>query len=341
MQQDELYMHRCIELAGKGLGQVAPNPMVGCVIVHNNKIIGEGFHEKFGESHAEVNAIASVKDTSLLPYSTLYVNLEPCSHHGKTPPCSDLILKKRIKRVVVGSYDPNPLVNGKGIRKLADAGVEVTTEVLKKDCEYLNRRFITSHLHHRPYIILKWAESIDGYIAPDENRQVWLTGDEAKKLSHQWRSEEQSILTGTNTVKIDNPQLTTRLVQGNNPVRITMDKNLELSKNLHLFDNTAYTVIFNGLKNELAGNTKYICIDFSKNIIPQILLVLYKLNIQSVIVEGGATTLNHFIESDIWDEARIFTSNTKLNSGKRVNHPKGHSTFTQAVGNDKLTLIYK
>lgn len=309
-------MQRCLDLAIQGLGNVAPNPMVGCVIVYDGKIIGEGYHQKFGEAHAEVNAISSISNQDLLKDSTLYVNLEPCSHFGKTPPCADLILQKKIKRVVIGSYDPNPLVSGKGIQKLKDAGVDVITEVLKAESDFLNRRFITFHSKLRPYIILKWAQSADRFMALNEPKQFWFTNSESKKLMHKWRTEEQGILVGRNTVTVDNCELTARLWQGKNPVRMVIDKSLSLPLDRKIFNNEATTLVFNELSSKENGTNHFIQINFSKNVQEQIFTELYERNIQSVIIEGGANTLEGFIAQNLWDEARVFTTTHKLIQGK-------------------------
>jgi diaminohydroxyphosphoribosylaminopyrimidine deaminase / 5-amino-6-(5-phosphoribosylamino)uracil reductase len=312
-------MQRCLYLAAKGIGHVAPNPIVGCVIVYEDRIIGEGYHQQYGGPHAEVNAINSVVDESLLRHSTLYVNLEPCSHYGKTPPCANLIIAKKIPRVVIGSYDPNPLVAGKGIQLLRENGVEVITEVLKDESDFLNRRFFTFHTKKRPYIILKWAQSADGFIAPDGNKPYWLTNDVSKKLVHQWRSEEPGIMVGYNTVMIDDPELTVRLVKGKNPVRITLDRDMTLMpRERKILDMKTQTYVFNA-KDTLA--TSYIAwfkIDFDGDVIAQVLTKLHESNIQSVIVEGGAKLLNSFILSNRWDEARIFYTPSQLGNGLKA-----------------------
>jgi diaminohydroxyphosphoribosylaminopyrimidine deaminase/5-amino-6-(5-phosphoribosylamino)uracil reductase len=309
------FMERCFELAEKGLGFVAPNPLVGCLIVLNNKIIGEGFHQQFGEAHAEVNAINSVTDKSVLREATLYVNLEPCAHFGKTPPCANLIIQYKIKQVVIANFDPNPLVAGKGIAQLREAGIEVIEKVLEKEGRFLNRRFFTFHEKKRPYIILKWAKSSDNFFAPIGGQQLWLTGEKAKRLTHQWRTQELGILVGTHTALIDNPQLTARLYEGNNPTRIVIDKENMLSDKLAIKDKQAPTIIFNQSITKTSNNLTYITIDFNQNIIEQMLGKLMELNISSVIIEGGAFTINQFIQQNIWDEARVFTAPLTLNKG--------------------------
>lgn len=320
---DELFINRCIELAGKGLGLTAPNPMVGCVIVHDNFIIGEGYHHEYGGPHAEVNAIEKVKNKELLKNATLYVNLEPCSHFGKTPPCADLIIKMKVPEVVIGSKDPNILVKGKGIKKLKDAGIKVKSGILESSCYELNKRFFTFHEKKRPYIILKWAVTKDGFIDVDrENgespRIKWITDEKTRPIVHKWRSEEQAIMAGTNTILLDNPQLTTRSWQGNNPIRIALDQNLRLPETLHVFDGTAKTIVFTGCAKENNSLADYIRINFSKDIIPQICKELYSRNIQSVIIEGGAMLLQTFIDSGIWDEARVFTGPVQFSTGVKA-----------------------
>lgn len=336
-------MQRCLDMAIKGLGNVAPNPMVGCVIVHDNKIVGEGYHEQYGGGHAEPNAIKRVTD-DVLKESTLYVTLEPCSHYGKTPPCADLIISKGIKKVVVGNLDSNPLVSGRGIQKLKDAGIEVQYGVLDKECRELNKRFFTFHEKKRPYIILKWAQTHDGFISrlplPENKEDNWITGKESKELVHKWRAQEQAILIGYNTALADNPLLTTRLVEGENPLRLIVDKNLNLPGHLYVFNNEAKTVVFNDIKTEEQGNINYVRIDF-KNTIQEILNECYKFNISSIIIEGGAQTINEYIQKNIWDEARIFV-NTNKNFDKGILAPAilfNHISPIN-VGSDLLYTLY-
>lgn len=339
IEQHETYMQRCLDLALKGIGRVAPNPMVGSVIVHNGHIIGEGYHMKYGGPHAEVNAIASVQDETLLKDATLYVNLEPCSHYGKTPPCADLILTKQIPCVVIGSYDPNPKVAGKGIQRLKDAGVEVITEILKTESDFLNRRFLTYHTRHRPYVVLKWAQSSDGFMGLNEPRQLWLTNALSKKLSHKWRTEEQAILVGRNTVTIDDSELTARLWPGNNPLRVVIDRNLVLSADKKIFNSEADTLIVNEQKDETTGNLHYCKIDFEADVPAQILELLYRRNILSVIIEGGARTLQSFIHSQLWDEARIFTTPHTLKHGIPAPVLPGKLIEERTIETDKLQVL--
>ena len=332
-------MERCIELAERGIRNVSPNPMVGSVIVYEGKIIGEGYHENYGKSHAEVNAINNVKDKSLLSKSTLYVNLEPCAHFGKTPPCSNLIIEHKISKVVIGCIDSFSEVAGKGIAKMENAGIEVIVGVLEKESRALNKRFFTFHEKERPYIILKWAESKDGFIAPkNQTAPFWMTSSESKKLVHQWRAEEDAILVGRVTVEKDNPSLTVREVKGNSPIRIVIDKELKLSSALNLFDCSAKTIIFNAKKTEVIDSNYFIKTDF-KDLLNNILEELYKQHIQSVIVEGGTKTLQSFIDENMWDEARIFTANKTLTDGIKAPTVNGKIISEEKIGEDKLETI--
>jgi diaminohydroxyphosphoribosylaminopyrimidine deaminase/5-amino-6-(5-phosphoribosylamino)uracil reductase len=345
MTGHEKYMQRCIELAALGIGQVSPNPMVGAVVVHDDCIIGEGYHQRYGGPHAEVNAINQVLNSfndayKILRQSTIYVSLEPCAHYGKTPPCADLIIQYQIPKVIVGCRDPFDQVNGKGIEKLKDAGIEVLVGVLGAECRKLNKRFFTRVQKHRPYIILKWGQTADGFFAPNDNSQHWITGPEAQRLVHQWRGEEDAILVGKNTVLADNPQLNIRFGEGSPPKRILIDRRLELDKNLNVFDQSVETLIFNEVKTELDGKNKYIALEDFDRYVPQyILYQLYLQDIQSVIIEGGAITLNSFIEAGLWDEARIFTGNNTLKKGKRAPIISGESEGEYSVGKDKLLIL--
>lgn len=333
MTKDEKYISRCIQLAQQGLCNAAPNPMVGAVIVYNDQIIGEGYHVCCGQAHAEVNAIRSVKDENLLKDSTIYVSLEPCSHYGKTPPCADLIIEKGIPRVVIGCMDPFSLVAGRGIKKLQEAGIDVKVGVLEKECQHLIQRFITFHTNKRPYILLKWAESADGYI--DYNRSegnaVLLSSPLTSMLVHKKRAEHTAILVGRKTALLDNPSLSTRHWYGKNPVRIVIDKNLTLPKHLHLFDGNIRTIVFTQLTNAVSTpNIQYISLDFNKDILPQMMETLYDEKMQSLIVEGGSTLLQSFIDSNLWDEACIETSPVNLTEGvKAPSLPQNHFLFTQ------------
>lgn len=313
----EQYMHRCFELALKGAGYVAPNPMVGAVLVHENRIIGEGFHQVYGEAHAEVNCINSVKkeDRHLIPSSTIYVSLEPCAHFGKTPPCSDLILEKKIPRVVVGCRDPFKQVNGKGIEKLQAAGVAVTTGILEQEARSLNKRFLCFHDQHRPYIILKWAQTADGKIAQDDYSRILISNEFSNRLVHKWRSEEAAILVGTNTARYDDPSLTNRLWTGANPTRLVIDMHLELSSTLQLFDGKVPTIVFNSIKHEEKKNLLYYQVTEDTSIVHQVVNALYQLRIISVLVEGGAKLLQSFIDEGMWDEIRSIRGHQTVGSG--------------------------
>lgn len=317
MTQDEKYIRRCIQLAQNGLCTTAPNPMVGAVIVYNDRIIGEGYHIRSGEGHAEVNAIRSVKDESLLSKATIYVSLEPCSHHGKTPPCADLIISKRIPRVVIGCADPFPLVAGRGIRKLQEAGISVTVGVLEQECKELIRRFTTYHLKKRPYITLKWAESADGFIdiIRQDGKPVILSTPLTALHAHKLRAENQAILVGRKTALLDNPSLSTRHWYGRHPLRLVIDKDLNLPSGLHLFDGSLPTVVFTSRQKESSNNLEYKTLDFNRDILPQIIQVLYEKKIQTLLVEGGSQLLQSFLTSGLWDEACVEHSQTLLKEG--------------------------
>lgn len=309
MSPDEKYMSRCIQLAKLGAGYVAPNPMVGAVLVYENKIIGEGYHQKFGEAHAEVNCINNVdeKNKSLIEKSTMYVSLEPCAHHGKTPPCSDLIIQKKIKKVIIGCQDIYKEVAGKGIEKLRNAGTEVITGVLENECKELNKRFFTFHKNKRPYIILKWAQSANGKIGSDNDERILISNDYTNRLVHKWRSEEAAILVGTNTVLKDNPSLTTRLWRGNNPVRIVIDKELKIASSFKIFNEEAKTIVYNLSKDATKKNIQFVKLS-RQNFLKEMLHSIYENDIQSVLVEGGTKTLQSFIDAGLWDEARMITN---------------------------------
>ena len=340
---DEIYMRRCIELAKCGFGTASPNPMVGAVVVHNGKIIGEGWHRRCGEAHAEVNAVNSVADKSLLKESTIFVSLEPCAHVGRTPACADMLIREGIKKVVVGSIDPFEKVAGKGIEKLKNAGVDVKIGILKPECDWLNRRFFTFHTKRRPYIILKWAQTADGFIdnlrCDSQTPPLKITDMHFSTQVHKWRTEEDAILVGTRTAILDNPQLTVRLWQGRNPVRICIDHELKVSTTSKIFDGQAKTIIINGSKECVEGNLLYSKIDFSKDIIPQILNTLYRNDIQSVIVEGGAQTIASFIESGLWDEARVFT-NHNMTISKGIKAPEFNYECAKSETNNGISLEY-
>ncbi|MBS1618005.1 MAG: bifunctional diaminohydroxyphosphoribosylaminopyrimidine deaminase/5-amino-6-(5-phosphoribosylamino)uracil reductase RibD [Bacteroidetes bacterium] len=333
-------MSRCLELAVMGMGSVSPNPMVGAVLVHEDRIIGEGYHEQYGQAHAEVNCLKSVKpeDRHLIGDSTLYVSLEPCSHHGKTPPCADLIIDNQIKKVVTGSHDPNPLVSGRGIARMRAAGIEVIENVLREECDDLNRRFITFHTKHRPYVILKWAQSAEGNMASQEEKQVWLSDEYSKKLSHKWRTEEDAILVGARTAIIDDPQLTARLWEGRNPVRVLIDRHLRVPETARILDEDAMNIIYNICKEGLENGNVYFGLRPNENVVEQILHDLHKRSIASVIVEGGAYTLNEFIKAGIWDEARIIHTPVSLPGGIAAPHINGKLIKEEKLDNDTLLI---
>ena len=309
MTKDEKYIARCLQLANAGSEYVAPNPMVGAVLVYENKIIGEGYHQKYGQAHAEVNCINDVaeENRALINQSTLYVSLEPCSHFGKTPPCTNLIIEKKIPKVIVGCKDIFKEVSGRGIQKLKDAGIEVITGVLENECVELNKRFFTFHEKFRPYIILKWAQSMNGKIGATGKERVLISNDYSSRLVHKWRSEEAAILIGTNTALKDDPLLTTRLWHGKNPVRIIIDKELRLPSTLKVFNGETKTIVYNLLKNSNEETLVHIKLE-KENFIDGLIQSLFEMNIQSILVEGGSKTIQSFIDNDLWDEARVITN---------------------------------
>jgi diaminohydroxyphosphoribosylaminopyrimidine deaminase/5-amino-6-(5-phosphoribosylamino)uracil reductase len=339
MTSDELFMLRAIELAQLGIGEVSPNPRVGCIIVHDNKIIGEGWHKKFSEAHAEVNAINSLEDHSALKESTIYVNLEPCSHYGKTPPCVDLLIKHRVKKVVISTIDPNPLVSGKGIQKLKEAGIEVSVGVLEKEGRELNKRFFTFIEKQRPYIILKWAQTADGFIAQKNFESKWISNELSRQLTHRWRSEEDAVLVGTRTASHDNPSLTVREWSGRNPTRIVIDRFLRLNDHLQLLDKKEKTICYNVIKHEEHKNLSLVRIN-ENNFLNELIHDLYKQKIQSLVVEGGAQTLQLFIDSNFWDEARVFTSARTFGEGIAAPSIKGKIFHQQNIESDRLDFLH-
>ena len=336
---DEIYMKRCIELARKALGNTYPNPLVGSIIVHNSLIIGEGFHQKSGENHAEINAINSVEKKDLLKESTIYVSLEPCSHFGKTPPCANKIIETGFKKVVIGTLDSHEKVNGKGKKLIEEAGVEVVSGVLEKECQELNKRFFTFHRKKRPFIILKWAESGDGFLDQDF-KPTQIGNSLTKQFVHQLRSKEHVILVGTNTALTDNPALTTREITGRNPVRILIDFELKVPLNFNIYNNEAPTLIFNALKDSEEKNIKFIKIE-KENFLENLIQKLYENQIQSVIVEGGSFTLQQFIDAGIWDAAIIIKNkNLKLSNGTKA--PEfHHENFETKIFRDNIIEFHK
>jgi diaminohydroxyphosphoribosylaminopyrimidine deaminase / 5-amino-6-(5-phosphoribosylamino)uracil reductase len=344
MKTHEFYMKRCIELAKNGLGTTYPNPLVGSVIVHNGKIIGEGWHKKAGEPHAEVHAVNSVKDKSLLKEATIYVSLEPCSHFGKTPPCCDLIIANKIPNVVIGTIDPFAKVAGNGIKRLVESGKNVTIGILEDECNELNKRFFTFHQKKRPYVILKWAETANGFIAPiskTEKSPVWITNSYSRQLVHKWRTEEQAILVGTNTVLEDNPKLDTRDFKGNNPFRVVWDKSNKITEKFHVKNEVIPTFFLTEIKNLTEKqNIYYKNTIFDTLLAKRTLDVLYEENIQSVIVEGGSQTLQTFIDANLWDEARVFVSENTFNQGVIAPKlPKNRILTSLLIKKDQLKLF--
>jgi diaminohydroxyphosphoribosylaminopyrimidine deaminase/5-amino-6-(5-phosphoribosylamino)uracil reductase len=340
LEKDQLYMLRCLELAQKGAGMVAPNPMVGAVLVYQDRIIGEGYHEKYGDAHAEVNCFQNVtiQDQHLIPEATMYVSLEPCDHFGKTPPCSELIIQKKVKKVVVGCQDPFDQVNGKGMDRLKWAGIEVKSGVMEKECREINKRFFTYHNQRRPYIILKWAQTSDGFMAGTSNKRFMISNDQTNMLVHKWRSEEAGILVGTNTALLDDPRLNNRFWNGAQPIRMVVDNNLILPHTLHLFDGELKTIIFNSQKQEVDENLIYKKINTGDKSLKDILQISYEMGIQSILVEGGANILGSFLKQGLWDEVRLIT-NTALNITDGLKSPVFYDNVpitTQILGTDLI-----
>jgi len=345
LENHKKYMRRCLTLAKNGLGLTYPNPLVGSVIVFDDHIIGEGWHQRSGDPHAEVIAINSVRNKSILAESTIYVNLEPCSHHGKTPPCADLIVKMQIKNVVIGTIDYNNVVSGKGIAHLKESGCNVSVGVLESECKEINRRFFTYHKKKRPYVILKWAETKDGFLFPDNNsdkekKPVWISNKYSQQLVHKWRTEEEAILVGTSTALHDNPSLSARKYFGKSPVRIAIDKDLKMPENYNFYDCSLQTIIFTRVKSQLEKkNLSFIKINFMKNTNMQILDYLFSVGIQSVIIEGGAKSLQSFIDLGLWDEARVFVGDNIFRFGIKSPHFKGVNKYKRNILNDGLTIF--
>lgn len=347
MNIHEKYISRCLQIALNGLGTTAPNPMVGAVITHGDHIIGEGYTSPFGGPHAEVRAIRSVSDPSLLKEATLYVTLEPCCHHGKTPPCTDLILEMGIPRVVIGTQDPHEKVGGRGIDKLREHGCEVNTGVLGDACREHHRRFITYHEKKRPYVILKWAQSCDGFMAPPRHLResspepFWISGKASRQLVHQWRSEEGAILVGTRTALEDNPRLNSRYWNGRSPLRVLIDRELKVPEHFHLLDGTEDTLIFckAGIIPENRGKIHYKGIKKKSEPVEEILHSLWESEVLSVLVEGGAHTLNSFINSGLWDEARIIEGISFLGSGLEAPALKGNLLREWTLENDRIRIV--
>ena len=343
----EKYIKRCIQLAKNGLGTTYPNPMVGSVIVLNDVVIGEGWHKKAGEPHAEVNAINSVKDKTQLKQATIYVSLEPCSHYGKTPPCANLIVENGISNVVIGIVDSNSKVSGKGVEHLRNNGCNVVVGVLESVCYGLNKRFFAFHNKKRPFIILKWAETKDGFIdklrsKTDENSPNWISNIYSQQFVHKMRAEEQAILVGTTTALNDNPSLTVRSWAGENPIRIVIDRTSKIPLDYNLLNDTTRTIVFSEVKHIIDSykNVIFERIDFNKNVPKQICEVLYKYEIQSVIIEGGKLTLQSFIDANLWDEAFVFVGDVEFKEGLESPNLKKAPFEILKISNDTLT-IYK
>lgn len=350
--KDEKYMLRALELASLGLGRVSPNPVVGSVIVHDDVIIGEGYHMAYGEAHAEVNAINSVKNRELLPQSTIYVTLEPCSHWGKRPPCADFLISNKIKRVVVGVVDPNEKVCGNGIKKLKDDGIEVEVGVLKRECTEINAPFFTAQIKHRPYIILKWSQTSDGFIDIERNADIpvkWFTGALCKTVVHKWRSEVGCIMVGRKTVELDDPELNVRSYFGRNPIRATIDGDLKLDLSYKIFNASSRTILFTKAENFDRGNNKFghllnveiAPLDYNGNIAQQICNYLYGNKITSLFVEGGATLIDSFAKENLWDEARIFTIDKTINQIYQTDNKTTPLKAPKVVGVDKKSVKYE
>ncbi|MCA5006717.1 bifunctional diaminohydroxyphosphoribosylaminopyrimidine deaminase/5-amino-6-(5-phosphoribosylamino)uracil reductase RibD [Sphingobacterium bovistauri] len=350
MQIEEQYIKRCLDLALLGAGTVSPNPMVGAVIVYKDEIIGEGYTSPYGGAHAEVNAINNAiafygesEAKILFKQSTVYVSLEPCAHHGKTPPCADMLVAYQFKKVVIGCLDPFAKVNGLGVQRLKDAGIEIVLGVLEKECQFINRRFFTRISQFRPYVILKWAETKDGFFARLDNVQKWISNEASKQLVHQWRSEEDAILVGTRTALVDNPALTNRLWSGKSPKRVLIDKNLEVSTNSNLFlAKDSDLIIFNALKTDWNKHLKYIQLENFDLYLPQnILYQLYLMDVQSIIIEGGAKTIKQFVEAGLWDEARVFVGNENWSEGIQSPKLPVREIKSTLVGDNELKTFFK
>lgn len=337
-----LYIQRCLQLAQYGKGYTTPNPMVGAVLVHNGRIIGEGWHKVYGQAHAEVNCLESVAaaDKHLVPESTMYVSLEPCAHTGKTPPCANRLVAEQVKKVVICNVDPFAQVSGRGIQILKDAGIAVETGVLEQEGLWVNRRFFCFHTQQRPYIILKWAQTTDGFIAPADRSRLAITNSHTQQLVHKWRTEEAAILVGSTTATNDNPQLTSRLWAGRQPLRVVLAGKHKLPADSNLLSNEAPTLIFNEEKDEVAGNVQYVRIPRGGNQLKDVLSILHQQKILSVIVEGGPATLNRFIAEGLWDEARILTGAKQLGQGIEAPRlPNSNPAFAANIDTDQLQLF--
>ena len=336
--KDSLYMQRALELAKLGEGNVSPNPMVGCVITFQDKIIGEGWHQKAGEPHAEVNAVNSLTNKALLREATAYVTLEPCAHFGKTPPCAALLIKHQFKRVVVGCKDPNPLVAGKGLQMMKESGIQVDFGLLEAECLAINKKFFHSISNKKPYVLLKWAQSKDGFVARENFDSKWISSSMSRQLVHKWRAEYDAILVGKNTAKYDDPQLDVRTWTGKNPIRVVIDHQLRLDSALKLFDGSIPTLVFNTLKNDQQGKLEFVCLD-QDQFNSQLLNFLHERGVQSLLVEGGAQTINSFIQEGYWNEAAVFEGNVHFEKGiVAPDLPRSFSTEELAIADNRLTI---
>jgi diaminohydroxyphosphoribosylaminopyrimidine deaminase/5-amino-6-(5-phosphoribosylamino)uracil reductase len=340
-----IYMQRCLQLASQSRAFVGTNPMVGSVIVHEGKIIGEGYHREFGKEHAEVMAINNVKDKSLLVDSTLYVNLEPCAHHGKTPPCANLIIEHKIPKVYIATQDPFSLVAGKGIKKLKKHCKEVHVGLMEKEAIDLNRAFFRREEKNRPFIILKWAESLDSFIdierSEDHIGSFQISNLQSKYYNHYWRSQEKAILIGKQTALVDNPKLTVRKVKGNNPIRMVIDKNLAIPPHNHLLDQNIVTWVFNSHQTKMDGIIHYVKLDFKKEVLPQLLDYCHLNGIRSIIIEGGKYTINRFLQAKLWDEIRVFKSDILLKTGLEAPNITGmEPTDIKSIGSNKIYIFH-
>ena len=329
------YIQRTFYLAKKGIGKVAPNPLVGCVIVKNNKIIGEGYHKEYGDKHAEINAINNVSNKKEIEGSSVYINLEPCNHFGKTPPCSDALVKLKPKEVIISNKDPNPLTNGKSIKKLIDNNISVRSNILKEEGKELNKRFFKNQIKKLPFIILKWAQTSDGFIAKSDGSSKWISNDISRTLVHKWRSEELGILVGAKTVNSDNPKLNVRSWDGKDPIRVIIDPNNRCSNKNDILSDTLPTLIYNKKRESKVQNKQFVrLLEFD---LVNILKDILSRGISSIMVEGGSFTLQSFIENNLWDEARVFVSDGKFKNG--IKAPKIKLSNPQKIGSDQLYLM--
>jgi len=335
----EHYMQRALELATNGLGAVSPNPMVGCVIVCDKQIIGEGWHQKFGGAHAEVNAIDSVENKALLKKATVYVTLEPCSFVGKTPACSDLLISSKVKNVIIGALDPNPRVSGNGIKALKKAGIGVVYGVLEKESIELNKRFFINQKMNRVYVVLKWAQTKDGFIARTNYDSKWISNEYSRQKVHQWRAEEDAILVGKNTALHDNPSLTVRDWSGQNPIRVVLDRNLELVSDINLFDGMVKTLVYNTKESKKLKKLERVKVN-DANFLSEVLTDLYQRDIGSLIIEGGSKVLSSFIQLGLWDEARTFTSTQEFVEGIRAPQIQVGVSCKEQIEQDELAYYF-